>query len=173
MTERWAPVRGWEGRYEVSDQGNVRSLDHTVRNRYASYVRKGGPLKNHAKDGHGGHHQVRIGGRSGRWRTVHQLVLEAFVGPIPPGMEVRHLNGDPTDNRLENLAYGTHSENMRDRLAHGTDPHLKNTHCPHGHAYDEQNTLMRKIWPTERRYRICRTCTNAAKRRNYAARVQR
>lgn len=52
---------------------------------------------------------------------VHRLVLEAFVGPCPPGLECRHLNGNPTDNRLENLAWGTHTENMADRTRHGTD----------------------------------------------------
>lgn len=51
---------------------------------------------------------------------VHCLILEAFVGPRPKGYECRHLNGNPGDNRLENLAWGTRSENQRDRREHGT-----------------------------------------------------
>jgi len=51
---------------------------------------------------------------------VHALVLLAFVGPRPTGLETRHLNGDPADNRLENLVYGTPKENIGDNLRLGT-----------------------------------------------------
>ncbi len=51
---------------------------------------------------------------------VHRLVLEAFVGPCPEGMECRHLDGDRTNNRLENLAWGTRKENTADSMRHGT-----------------------------------------------------
>ena len=57
----------------------------------------------------------------GKIRTVHSLVLEAFVGPRPEGMECRHLNGDRKDNRIENLRWGTRAENAQDRVIHGTD----------------------------------------------------
>lgn len=50
---------------------------------------------------------------------VHRLVLETYVGLCPEGMECRHLNGNPADNRLENLKWGSHGENMRDRELHG------------------------------------------------------
>lgn len=53
-------------------------------------------------------------------RYVHRLILEAFVGPCPDGMECRHANGNPADNRLENLRWGTRSENQRDAVKHGT-----------------------------------------------------
>jgi hypothetical protein len=51
---------------------------------------------------------------------VHQLVMSAHVGPKPSGMCVRHLDGDPYNNSLENLAYGSLAENQQDRLTHGT-----------------------------------------------------
>lgn len=60
-------------------------------------------------------------------RYVHHLVLETFVGPRPPGAECRHLDGDKTDNRLENLAWGTKKENAADRLHYGN------------HQYGEKN----------------------------------
>lgn len=50
---------------------------------------------------------------------IHSLLMEVFVGPRPPGMEVRHLDGNPLNNRLDNLCYGTHAENMRDAAVHG------------------------------------------------------
>lgn len=58
--------------------------------------------------------------RHGHSRTVHRLVMEAFVGPRPPGMMCRHLNGNPHDNRLSNLAWGTPAENVADAVRHGT-----------------------------------------------------
>lgn len=52
--------------------------------------------------------------------NVHTAVLLAFVGAKPNGMECRHLNGNCLDNRLENLCWGTHKENIQDQLRHGT-----------------------------------------------------
>jgi hypothetical protein len=60
-------------------------------------------------------------GDAGVRRPVHQLVLEAFVGPCPPGHEARHVDDrDPGNNALSNLAWGTHRENCDDRTRHGT-----------------------------------------------------
>lgn len=69
-----------------------------------------------------GHLQVAIQ-RNGREYNlnVHRLVLEAFVGPQPPGMECRHLDGNPANNRIENLVWGTRKENFADRTRHGVD----------------------------------------------------
>lgn len=53
-------------------------------------------------------------------RLVHRLVLETFVGPCPEGMECRHLDGNPANNRLENLCWGTPTENVADARRHGT-----------------------------------------------------
>lgn len=52
-------------------------------------------------------------------RQVHRLVLETFVGPCPDGMECCHSNGDPSDNRVENLRWDTRSSNVRDIRKHG------------------------------------------------------
>ncbi len=57
--------------------------------------------------------------RKMRFRTVHTLVAEAFIGPVPEGCETRHLDGNPSNNRADNLKYGTKKENMADREAHG------------------------------------------------------
>lgn len=53
-------------------------------------------------------------------RYIHRLVLETFVGPRPEGLECRHLDGNPLNNNLGNLCWGTHSENIMDSVRHGT-----------------------------------------------------
>lgn len=60
---------------------------------------------------------------------VHRLVLEAFVGPCPEGMECRHLDGDRANNRRTNLAWGSPSENDEDRRQHGTMPRGEVHYC--------------------------------------------
>jgi len=56
----------------------------------------------------------------GHTRAIHRLVMEAFVGPKPEGMECRHLDGNRGNPRLENLVWGTPVENQADRNTHGT-----------------------------------------------------
>lgn len=89
----------------------------------------------------------------GKTRKVHVAVLEAFVGPRPEGMQALHNNGDPSDNTVENLRWGTASDNMKDKSLHGNNHFANRTHCPHGHEYTEENTFVSR---DNRRY--CRTC---------------
>lgn len=65
------------------------------------------------RPGRNGSDHVTVALGKGNSRQVHQLVIEAFIGPRPAGCEVLHLNHCPDDNRLENLRYGTRSENMK------------------------------------------------------------
>ena len=66
-----------------------------------------------------GHLSISLGGV---WKNahVHRVVMLAFVGPLPDGMQTRHLNGNPSDNRLANLSYGTPKDNSADSIKHGT-----------------------------------------------------
>ena len=57
-----------------------------------------------------------------KWHLVHRLMWQTFRGPIPPDMQVCHNDGDPTNNRLENLRLDTSLGNNRDRYKHGTMP---------------------------------------------------
>jgi predicted chitinase len=107
MSERWLPVPDFEGLYEVSDLGRVRSL----------YTGRFLALSPHTA-GYLMVHLYRNGERTAK--TLHRTVLEAFVGPRPPKMEVRHLNGNRKDCRLANICYGTKAENEADKLGHGT-----------------------------------------------------
>lgn len=121
MQEVWKPVPGYEGLYEVSDEGRVRSLDRDVTQtsrRGALYtLRKKGKLLRPGRMP-SGHLSVALG--RGNSQCVHRLVLLAFVGPAPDKHECCHNNGNPADNRLENLRWGTRSENIKDAIRHGT-----------------------------------------------------
>lgn len=87
-----------------------------------------------------GHLMVNLIGDSGKKAFfIHQLVLRAFVGPCPEGMEVRHFpDRDPSNNSLYNLQYGTKEENERDRITHGTD----NAGSRHGMSKLDENAVM-------------------------------
>lgn len=119
MSEEWRAVPGFEGAYEVSDQGRVRSLARRVRAVYrgSESTRSVPPCVLRPGRMPFGHQSVMLGKAAGS-HCVHALVMLAFVGPPPTGHEVRHLNGDPADNRLENLCYGTRGENTRDKKWH-------------------------------------------------------
>jgi hypothetical protein len=109
--EIWRAVVGHEGRYEISDLGRVRSL----------LQRQPRILAQSAKRHRRGclSVELRADGSKRVHRLVHQLVLEAFVGPRPEGHGGAHDDGDPTNNRLPNLAWKTQLENMEDRDRHG------------------------------------------------------
>jgi hypothetical protein len=99
--EIWKPVIG-HAHYEVSTLGRVRNAAGRV-------LRPGAQSS--------GHLSVVLG--RGNTRTVHSLALEAFAHPRRKGLECRHLDGNPANNKLENLAWGTRAENNRDKFAHG------------------------------------------------------
>ena len=130
MPEIWRDIPGYEGAYQVSSLGRVRSLPRIIpvydSVRQVVYARPcPGKILRQSVCDKAGHVSVHLGKYS-RGIPVHQLVLLAFQGLPPLGMEAMHLNGVPMDNRLENLQYGTHSRNMIDmyRLGKG---HLKLT----------------------------------------------
>lgn len=111
--ERWLSVYGWEGLYEVSDLGRVRSLP-----------RKGtrGGVMRQSVDKKG--YKV-VGLRSAnerKLRFVHTLVAEAFIGPRPDGMECCHWDGNQRNNAPSNLRWDTKAGNCADRNRHGNGP---------------------------------------------------
>jgi len=124
MTEVWKSVVGYEGLYEVSNLGRVRSVARTVRQlnkigKPRTYSVRGRILKTRSYDSY-----VYIDlAKDGKLTTcmVHRLVLLAFVGPCPDGMETRHLDGNKQNNSWpKNLAWGTHAQNEQDKKQNGT-----------------------------------------------------
>ena len=120
--EIWKAHPDFDGQYLVSTHGRVKTLARTVIKR----TRSGGFASQKYRERlmsvtlYKGYGTVRMGGRAGKPRSIHRLVLETFVGPCPEGMEGCHNDGDSTNNWLSNLRWDTHFNNNQDRVKHGT-----------------------------------------------------
>lgn len=148
--EEWRGIPGFSN-YDISSLGRVRSR--------AVYQGSAGPRILRTPPTSEGYPAVHIVADDGSHpvKRVHALVLLAFVGERPEGSITRHLDGDPTNNQLTNLTYGSVSQNSLDQVRHGTHPLARRTHCKHGHQYTPENTAT---WMSSagRPFRKCRTC---------------
>ena len=110
VNEYWKDVPGYRGLVAASTLGRVKRK-----------TKEGAEIANffYAEFGYP---MVSLWGKS--W-NVHHLVLLAFVGKCPYGQETRHMNGNPKDNRLVNLRWGTHKENMEDKKRHRMQRELR------------------------------------------------
>jgi hypothetical protein len=120
--ENWKPIAGHEN-YEISDHGNVDSLNYRGRKGWRHR------LKPHP--GGKGHLQVCLDDR--RFYAIHTLVLEHFVGPRPRGLLGLHKDGNLQHNHVRNLYWGTYSQNAYDSVRHGTHPKAGMVECKEGH----------------------------------------
>lgn len=117
MNEVWKDVEGYEGKYEISSKGRLRSwlrtgygTDRSVTPRFIKPVIACG------------YYRVGLHNRSSsKMMFVHRLVIVAFVGPRPGDKHfAAHLDGNPLNNNAENLAWCTAKENQAHRVFHGT-----------------------------------------------------
>ena len=154
-TEIWKPVRGFYGRYEVSSRGRVRSVPRL--DRFGRRIRGGMRKTGRTAFGHVSVTLISDGRKF--TKLVHTLVLEAFVGARPRGMEACHNNGDPGDNTLGNLRWDTHKENVRDTIRHGSHLSCAQTECKRGHRLEEPNLITSKL---RLGIRACHACALAS-----------
>lgn len=129
-TEEWRSVPGYDRRYQVSSLGRVRSClngKHRVLT----------PQNNR------GYRTIKLG-RGHVTCYLHKVVALAFLGPKPEGLEIDHIDGDRANNRVDNLRYLTHAQNM---VAHRERQHF----CRRNHPYDGN-----EYWYNGRR--SCRAC---------------
>lgn len=137
MNEAWKPIPRFKGAYEVSSIGRVRSL--VYKNKQCCKLRNEPRIISQHKN-NGGYFSCIIRNKTYR---PNRLVLEAFVGECPNGMEAAHLNGVKDDNRLENLKWVTKKENAyhRDYL-HG--------HAPWCEGNGQSKLKKENIWEIRR-----------------------
>lgn len=161
--EEWRPVVGFPG-YEVSNLGNVKSLDRRVALKAGgTRFRKGTDLK--FMYGRFGYREVEMYREFKRYRVrVHRVVAEAFLSNPKNHPIVRHKDDVHTDNRVENLAWGTQSENMFDAWRNGGREGRVEPHCKNGHPFTEDSLYIHP-----KGYKICRVCHREANQR-YTAR---
>lgn len=156
--ERWLPVVGYEKCYEVSDHGRVRSLDRVVKHARYGVQRRAGKVLKQNRDTNG-HHQVGLYRDGIRISVfVHRLVATAFIGPIPDGALVLHWDDNKDNNCVENLRFGSYSDNGHDRVRNGIHSQANKTHCPRGHELISVNLVPSS---RGRGARACLACSRA------------
>lgn len=123
--EKWKAVPGYEGRYLVSSYGRLYSVPRRIEKQHPSGTVfsvwwKGG-LRKLRPDSYGYPcaYFGRLPGPLHNGVQIHTVVLLTFVGAKPQGSDVRHLDGDIKNNRLDNLAYGTRTQNILDARKSG------------------------------------------------------
>lgn len=117
--EEWRDIPGYVGLYQASSEGRIRSLVRVLDRCTAEGVRREKKVLSPGGDHNGRLHVALSSKGTVRHFQVHRLVLEAFVGPCPPGMECLHGDGDHANCALENLRWGTRVQNRDDQRRHG------------------------------------------------------
>lgn len=152
--ERWLPATGFEGFYEVSDLGQVRSVDRVVYGGRGKLGRHRGRILIQKTHPNG----YRLVGLSVdavvTTKQVAHLVLEAFRGPRPPGMESCHGPAGVGDNCVTNLRWDTHTANQLDSVHQGTHKNTSKTCCPIEHLLAAPNLV-----PSALPNRKCLACS--------------
>lgn len=130
--EEWRPFPLRPDRYEVSSLGRVRS----------TFMGELRILKPSSLNRGYLQHKFTIDGKRS-YLKLHRMVALTFLGE-PTGEQVRHLDGNPSNNAVTNLAYGSKSDNTYDSVLHGTHNNASKTHCKRGHLFDASNTRIYK-----------------------------
>lgn len=152
--EKWLPVPNYEGIYEVSSLGRVKSLARTVKHGNGGYKEVPDRILKAHPDGKGYLGvDLHKGSKASRKRfRVHSLVAQVFIGSRPEGLDVCHNDGDKHNNWVENLRYDTRKENILDSVRHGTHHMSSKRVCKRGHTLPDDPKI---------RSQGCRFCGKA------------
>ena len=147
MEEVWKDVVGYEGLYQVSNLGHIRSLDHYVAHHTAGMALRKGRVLKPAFDGH----YLSIGlskDNKAKSTRIHRIVAEAFL-PNPDKLsDVDHIDCDKTNNRVDNLRWCSHADNMH---------FAKENHCMRSIPYAERSEWYRERSAAARRKPVIRS----------------
>ena len=157
--EHWKPIPGWEGYYEASDHGRIRSVDRIVQRKGRDMHLRGQILRPGMWK-QSGHLHVNLTRYSkGHTIGIHRLVAWAFIGPCPDGMEVLHWDDNPKNNHVRNLRYGTRTDNLNDAVRNRKHWQSAKDQCSRGHELSGPNV---KPWHMEHKgHRVCLACSRA------------
>lgn len=178
--EEWRDIPGYEGYYQASSLGRIRSLDReiTQENRWGStttYLKLGQVLTTGAYSGERYRVKLSCDGVK-EMKGVAVLVALAFHGVPAPGKDwALHRDGNMFNNAPENIYWGDQFDNMQDAIRHGTHHEKFKTHCTHGHELGGPNLGLNVTLGS----RYCKACAlanrwsgkaDAAAKRAYADR---
>ena len=156
MSELWRPIEGYEGLYEVSSYGRVRSLDRYVKTCYEAYKLQKGKILNPGKD-KDGYLQVSLhcNGKQHQ-RKIHRLVAQAFIENFDNLPMINHKDEDKTNNRVDNLEWCTakYNANYGTARIRGKETAIKNGYWT-GLRSGLSEKEYRKKYYEENRDRIC------------------
>ena len=160
--ERWKPIEGYEGYYEISSRGRVKSLERFCCN--PAVLGSGNYRKVHERirtpnvmKGYYCTALIKDGNK--KVFRIHRMVAEHFIGKCPSDVhQVNHINGDKSDNRVENLEWVTPAENTAHAFEHGLRPKQPTDETRHKMAIattkrwedekyrDFQSNMMKQTW---------------------------
>ena len=163
--EIWRDIPGYGGVYQASTHGRIRSLDRVEKWRGAYRKRRGSVMVGHIeghRPGHGGGYMRVVLCQEGRMRTyvVHKLILATFVGPRPEGMDICHADGNPANNRLDNLRYDSRAGNMADNVRLGVS--IGEAHCHSKLTYEAVQRMRRGELSVKEASEVCGCSYQAA-----------
>lgn len=114
-------IPNFEGVYQISTTGVVKSLSRIIPRYPSPYVCKEKIIKPNINRKGYQYCNLYVNSKPS-CREIHTLVALTFLGPRPKNMDIRHIDGDPLNNDVENLCYGSRQQNIQDSKLHGTFP---------------------------------------------------
>lgn len=143
--EIWKPIPDYEGFYEVSNLGRVRSVSRFVMNHYTKEWREGKVLKPYVTPQ--GYYNVKLSKLGVKDKhNIHRLVASAFIPNCENKRTVNHKNGIKTDNRVENLEWATYSENIKHAYDNGLKERKATSFAENHHKTNLKNTDVVDIY---------------------------
>lgn len=149
--EIWKTIPRFSGYYQASSLGRIRSVTRSFLNTLGRFRVFHGKILKPVKVGNGGEGYWAVTLCKSRKKSllckVHQLVLEAFVGFRPEGMECRHLDGNKNNNQLDNICWGTKEENDQDNVRLGV---FSGTNNPRAKVSEDDVREIREMYDSGR-----------------------